>query len=137
MKTSFDTDSILYGVLNVPSVRNAISGGIYVGDTRPDDPDAEDIAINTVTMTSDCLPQLATSNVNIYVPDTEKTIGGKSQSVANRIRLKAITERVMSALRGARVEGLKIIPESQTVMAETSIRQHFVNIRISWNIQTD
>lgn len=135
MKTSFDTDSILYGILNVPPVRNAISGGIYVGDTRPEVPDVEDIVINTVTVTSDTLPQTGTSNVNIYVPDTVKTVGGKSLLVANRIRMKALLDKVMAVLGSAQVEGLKIVPESQTTMAETSLKQHFVNIRISWNIQ--
>jgi hypothetical protein len=136
MKTTFDTDSILYGILFHSPVKNAINGGIYVGDDRPEDSMKEDIVVNSVDLTQDCLPQTGTSNVNIYVPDANVNIGGKQQLQANRIRLKTLSEKTMDVLRGAKVAGVKLIPANQTILAETSVKQHYVNIRIDWNIQT-
>lgn len=137
MKTSFDTDAILFDLLRKSPLKNAISGGIYVGDTRPADSEDEDVVVNTITLTQDFLPQIATSNVNIYASDVNKTIKSKNQLQANRTRLKSLTDKAMTTLRGARITGLKLIPTSQVVLAEPSVKQHFVNIRIEWNIQTD
>lgn len=137
MKTTFDTEAILFDLLNKSPLKNAISGGIYVGDTRPADSVDEDIVANTLAMTQDFLPQVAVSNVNIYVADTHKTIKGKKQLQANRVRLKALSAMAMTVIRGANIKGLKLIPENQTLLAERDINQHFINIRVAWNIQTD
>jgi hypothetical protein len=137
MKTSFDINTIVYRILNVQTVKNAISGDIYKGDDRPDDSTDEDITINTISLTQDFLPQIATSNVNVYVADKPKTIKGKSMLKADDTRLKAITDIVLSVLRAAKVPGLLFTIEAQSTLAETSVKQHFVNIRISWNIQSE
>lgn len=137
MKTTFDTDAILFDLLSKSPVKNAISGGIYVGDDRPDNSTDEDIVVNSITLTQDYLPQIGTSNVNIYVADSNKKIKGKQQLKANRTRLKSLSEKAMEVLRGARITGLKLIPTSQVILAEPDVKQHYVNIRIEWNIQTD
>ena len=137
MKQTFDTDSILFGILTNSPVKNAISGGIYVGDGRPDDSQDEDIVINSIVLTQDFHPQIGTSNVNIYVPDVEVRIGNRKQLKSNRVRLKALSEKTMDTLRVAKVPGLLFTIESQNYLAEPDINQHFVNIRISWNIQMD
>ncbi|GHT09156.1 hypothetical protein FACS189432_05080 [Bacteroidia bacterium] len=137
MKTTFDTDAILFSLLQDSPVKNAINGGIYVGDDRPDDSMDEDIVVNSIDLTQDYLPQIGTSNVNIYVADVNVKIKGKNQLQANRIRLKALSEMTMCVLRGANITGLKLIPMSQHTLEEPSIKQHYVNIRIDWNIQID
>lgn len=137
MKQIFDTESILYGILSKSPVKNAISGNIYVGDDRPDDSEDEDIVVNSIDLTQDYLPQIGTSNVNIYVKDMSAKIKGKQQMKANRTRLKALSEKTITALKGAKITGLLFTVDNQAVLAEPSIKQHFVNIRISWNIQTD
>lgn len=137
MKTTFDTDAILFDLLSKSPVKNAISGGIYVGDDRPDNSTDEDIVVNSITLTQDYLSQIGTSNVNIYVADSNKKIKGKQQLKANRTRLKSLSEKAMEVLRGARITGLKLIPTSQVTLAEPDVKQHYVNIRIEWNIQTD
>jgi hypothetical protein len=136
MKTTFDTDAILFSLLRESPISTAISGGTYVGDDRPDDSTKEDIVVNSIDLTQDYLPQIGTSNVNIYVPDKNVKIGGKQQLQANRTRLKELSEMAIETLRGANITGLKIILGSQTVLEEPSVKQHFVNIRIDWNIQT-
>ena len=135
MIQTFDTDSILYNILLDSPVKNAINGGIYVGDDRPNDSQDEDIVINSIDLTQNYRPQIGTSNVNIYVSDIDVKISNKQQMKSNRVRLKALSEKTMEVLRGAKVPGLVFSIGSQTTLAEPSIKQHFVNIRISWNIQ--
>ena len=137
MKQTFDLDAIIYGLLNVPSITGFINGEVYVGDDRPDDSECEDIVVNSIDLSQDYLPQLGTSNVNVYVPDKPRRIKGKSQYKACRQRMKSITQKVVSELRNAVVPGLKFTIDAQTVLNESEIKQHYVNIRISWNIQTD
>lgn len=136
MKQVFDTDAILFKILKDSSVKNVISGGIYVGDDRPDDSQDEDIVVNTIDLTQDYHPQIGTSNVNIYVPDKNVKVKNKQQVKSNRVRLKALSEKTINVLRSAKVPGLVFTIESQSTLAEPNINQHYVNIRISWNIQT-
>lgn len=137
MKQTFDLDAIIYGLLNVPSITGFISGEVYVGDDRPDDSVCEDIVVNSVDLAQDYLPQLGTSNVNVFVPDKPRLIKGKQQFKACRQRMKSITQKVITELRKAVVPGLKFTIDAQTVLNESEIKQHYVNIRISWNIQIE
>lgn len=137
MKTSFDTDAILYRILKDSPAKEAINGDIYYTGDRPDDSDKEDIEINSLPLTQDFLPQLGRSNVNIHVPDAVIRIDGKDQKKANRTRLKSLAEMAITSIREANIEGLKAIVKTQTVLPEPDINQHFVNIAISWNIQVE
>ncbi len=137
MKTTFETDTLLFSLLRESPVSAAINGGIYVGDDRPDDSTKEDIVVNSIDLNQDYLPQTGTSNVNIFVPDKVVTIGGKQQLKANRTRLKELSNMAIETLRNANITGLKLILVNQTILEEPSVNQHFVNIRINWNIQTN
>lgn len=137
MKQTFDLDAIIYGLLNVPSVTGFITGEVYVGDDRPDDSTNEDIVVNSIDLTQDYLPQVGRSNVNVYVPDKLRKIKDKQMFKACRQRMRAITDKVVKELRTAVVPGLKFTIDAQTVLNESEIKQHYVNIRISWNIQTE
>ena len=133
MKQLFDTDIILFTILQKNKDLLAISGGIYVGQ-RPDNSTQEDIVINTINLTQEYLPQVGTSNVNVYVSDKSQSINGVQMKLQDRTRLKAISSAVLEVLRAAKVEGLIYRIESQTVIREPEIFQHFCNIRIAWNI---
>lgn len=133
LKTPFDTDGILFRLLNG---KTSINGGVYVGEERPEDSQLEDIVVNTVSLESDALPQIGTSNINIFVPDSSKRIKGKIQVSANRQRLDALSHEVMAIIRNTIIPGVKVIPKNVTILAETNVKQHFVNIRCDWNIQT-
>lgn len=137
MKTSFDTDTILYRILKDSPVKAAVNGDIYYTGDRPNDSDKEDIEINSVTLTQDYLPQLGKSNVNIYVPDIMVRINGKDQKKVNRTRLNELAKMAINSIKEANIEGLKAIVKSQIVISEPDINQHFVNIAISWNIQVE
>ena len=134
MKTAFDTDGILFGLLNG---NTSIKGGCYVGDDRPENSTDEDIVVNTIDLPQDCLPQIGTSNINIYTADTSKKIRGKMQVSANRTRLDFLANEALEIVRKANVKGLKMIPGNMSIMYEPTTKQHFVNIRIDWNIQID
>lgn len=134
MKLTYDTDAILYKVLkSSTSVVNGISGGIYQGE-RPDDSKAEDITVNTITLTQDSKPQRGVSNLNIHVSDIDVQIAGVRQKKTDTKRLKAITELVLAALRGARISGLKFTVINQSEFNNPEIFQHYVNLRINWSI---
>ena len=138
MKTSFDIEQSLFKALNVSAVKNAIDGGIYLGDTRPVDSCCEDITINTITISQDTSPQTATSNINIHVPDiVVKLDDGRINKIADRVRLKAIATKVLSQLRSTKFAGMKCVPMILTTIQEPTINQHYINIRCDWNIQID
>lgn len=134
MKQTFDTDAILYGILEgTPEITSAISGGVYVSQ-RPMNSDKEDVVVNTIDLTQNDEPQIGTSNINIHVPDMPVKISGKQQKVADSDRMKAISALVLDAIRTANVPGLLMEVQFQTVIQEAETEQHYVNIRISWNI---
>lgn len=132
MKVTYDTDAILFSILRNISGLN-LSGGIYPG-ARPDNSTSEDIVINTIALSVDSEPQIGTSNINIHVPDMVVGIGGASQYVEDRARLKALADLVTAGIRNSYVLGLTVYLENQTTIAEGAIKQHFVNIRVNWNI---
>lgn len=134
MKTVFDINGILFRLLKDGT---SINGGVYVEDDRPDNSVREDIVVNSIKLEQDALPQIGTSNINIYVPDKEVKIAGRMQLQADRPRLKAITDEVLAIVRTERIEGLKIITTDHALMNEPNIRQHYSNIRVDWNIQID
>lgn len=134
MKLTYDTDTMLANILKGDGViTSTITGGIYSGDdARPDNSTKEDIAINTIDLTQEYLPQLGVSNVNIHVPDITLKINGEQQKKANRARLKQLTELVVKTLKAANIPGVSLVVTNQKELAQTEISQHFVNIRIDW-----
>ena len=111
LKTPIDTDGILFQLLNGKTTNK---GGIYVGDGRPEDSTEEDIVVNTIDLEADALPQIGTSNINIYVPDVSMNINGKMQVSANRPRLNELTHEVLKIVRETVLPGVKAIPKSAT-----------------------
>lgn len=135
MKTTFDIENIIIHILSQSSVKKEISGGMYHQGDRPDNSTKEDIVVNTIAMSQDNLPQIATTNVNIYVQDVLRRIDGVEQTKPNNKRIGELTALVLGVIREARVDGMMIRIDNQTVLQEKSVNQHFCNIRLSWNIQ--
>lgn len=133
--SSIDTDDILYRLIAeaVRSGKVTISGVVCVQGERPDNSEAEDIVINTITVTHD-KPQSGTSNVNIFAPDKRVRIHGKEQRKADRERLRIIGDAIVSHLDAQNVADLEYWIESDTTLKETAVPQHYRNIRIGWNI---
>lgn len=137
MKTcsSIDTDDILYKLIQaaVASGEVKISGGVFVQGERPDNSEAEDIVINTITITHE-KPQTGTSNVNIYASDKVVKIRGKEQRKADRERLRTIGDALADYLDAQNVADLEYWIESDITIKEIEVKQHYRNLRISWNI---
>lgn len=133
--SSIDTDDILFKIVSeaVTSSKVVINGGVFTQGERPDDSEAEDIVINTITVTHD-KPQTGTSNVNIYAKDLKLQIKGKEQRKADRERLRTIGDALVAYLDAQNIADLEYWIESDIVIKELEVNQHYRNIRISWNI---
>ena len=137
--STIDTDDILFKVISEAVEGNAvnINGGVYPGeDDRPDGSEAEDICINSITLTTQ-KPQDGTSNVNIYVKDDYINVGGKMQYKPARERLREIGDALRVYLEGLNLPDLELWVEAdcgQQALQATALRQHYRNLRIRWNI---
>lgn len=133
--SSIDTDDILFKIVSeaVTSGKVVINGGVFTQGERPDDSEAEDIVINTITVTHD-KPQTGTSNVNIYAKDLKLRIKGKEQRKADRERLRTIGDALVAYLDAQNIADLEYWIGSDIVIKELEVNQHYRNIRISWNI---
>lgn len=133
--SSIDTDDILFKIVSeaVTSGKVVINGGVFTQGERPDDSEAEDIVINTITVTHN-KPQTGTSNVNIYAKDLKLRIKGKEQRKADRERLRTIGDALVAYLDAQNIADLEYWIESDIVIKELEVNQHYRNIRISWNI---
>ena len=133
--SSIDTDDILFKIVSeaVTSGKVVINGGVFTQGERPDDSEAEDIVINTITVTHD-KPQTGTSNVNIYAKDLKLRIKGKEQRKADRERLRTIGNALVAYLDAQNIADLEYWIESDIVIKELEVNQHYRNIRISRNI---
>ena len=133
--SSIDTDDILFKIVSeaVTSGKVVINGGVFTQGERPDDSEAEAIVINTITVTHD-KPQTGTSNVNIYAKDLKLRIKGKEQRKADRERLRTIGDALVAYLDAQNIADLEYWIESDIVIKELEVNQHYRNIRISWNI---
>lgn len=135
MKDNFDIEDAMFSLLHGTSaLTQALSGGIYHDGNRPADSNLEDIVINTIYMTEESSPQLATTNVNIYAPDKLRRISGKQVLVEDRPRLKALSKLVKTAVRAACLTGISLSIETTSILNFPDIKQHCVNIRVSWFI---
>lgn len=81
--------------------------------------------------------QVATVNVNIYVPDKLLTINGVSQRVRDNARIDAITESILSVIdnyTGENTEGgwYRYYKTNQSVISEEDINYSFSNIQLTF-----
>lgn len=128
--SSIDTDDILFKIVSeaVTSGKVVINGGVFTQGERPDDSEAEDIVINTITVTHD-KPQTGTSNVNIYAKDLKLRIKGKEQRKADRERLRTIGDALVAYLDAQNIADLEYWIESDIVIKELEVNQHYRNCR--------
>lgn len=81
--------------------------------------------------------QVATVNVNIYVPDKLLTINGVSQRVRDNARIDTITEGLLSVIdnyTGENSEGgwYRYYKTNQSVISEEDINYSFSNIQLTF-----
>ena len=81
--------------------------------------------------------QVATVNVNIYVPDKLLTINGVSQRVRDNARIDTITESILSVIdnyTGENSEGgwYRYYKTNQSVISEEDISYSFSNVVLTF-----
>lgn len=133
--SSIDTDDILFQLITkaVADGIITISGVVCPQGERPDGSTREDIVINTIAISHE-KPQTGTSNVNIYASDQKLRINGTEQYKANRERLREIGDALTEYLDAQNVADLEFEIEQDVTIKELEVRQHYRNLRISWNI---
>ena len=72
--------------------------------------------------------------MNIYVSDKKVKIRGREQRKADRERLREIGDAVVAYLEAQNIADLEFWIESDTVVKEQQVYQHYRNLRIGWNI---
>lgn len=122
----FDANELLFKALNIDEVKSAIKGKLY-NDSRPINSLNEDIVVNTITITTVFKPQLATSNINIYVPDLEL-------GVKNSRRLKEISRVVRKVFENHQFIRKSVYISDLGIIQEQNGKEHYVNLRIQWRI---
>jgi len=127
--TTFEVKDVLFGLVNVASVKGVISGNIYL-DFRPTDSDKEDVVINSLPISHTSWQQ-CTANVNIYVKDLKAKLNGGTQDVPNRARLEVITKAVIDAVEGKGGEDWVCNVVSDHVFKNDD-GSHMSNVRIAF-----
>lgn len=95
-RTTLDGKQWILDILLENGIDKFIGGKIYK-DERPTDSIAEDIVINSLTMTNGYM-QNGVFNVNCYVPRLSITHNGITQKKKNYARLSEIADKVYQAL---------------------------------------
>lgn len=121
----FDANDMIFEAINVAEVKNSIKGKLYK-DSRPINSLNEDIVVNTITITTVFKPQLATSNINVYVPDIE--------GIKNSRRLKEISRVVRKVFEEHQFIGKSVYISDLGIIQEENKKEHYVNLRIQWRI---
>jgi len=122
----FDANELLFKALNIDEVKSAIKGKLY-NDSRPINSLNEDIVVNTITITTVFKPQLATSNINIYVPNLEL-------GIKNSRRLKEISRVVRKVFENHQFISKSVYISDLGIIQEQNGKEHYVNLRIQWRI---
>lgn len=130
MKTTFDTDDVLFDVLKTSSLKNEISGKVYKRQ-RPVNSNLEDVVINSLPITNEQLQQCI-SNVNIFAPDIEIAVDGVVDKVADLVRLKELADLAVSDLTDSISGDFTWDIQQQTLIKDDESSSHYVNIRIQF-----
>ncbi len=103
---------------------------VMYADHYPNRPSGEFLVVTSLTNVTEGV-QVATMNVNIYVPDTTPTIGGEQQRFPNRSRLAELTKIAFESLGHYPVAERWFFDVSgETLISEEAISFTFSNIKL-------
>ena len=126
--TSTDIFDIVWGYIRKSPLAEAVP--TMYADHYPNKPSGEFIVVTSLTNAIGDL-QVATVNVNIYVPDTTPTIGKEEQRYPNRKRLNELTRIAFEALEGYPTnERWYFDVSDETLISEEGITYSFSNIQV-------
>lgn len=126
--TSTEIFDIVWGYIRKSPLAEAVP--TMYADHYPNKPSGEFIVVTSLTNAIGDL-QVATVNVNIYVPDTTPTIGKEEQRYPNRKRLNELTRIAFEALEGYPTnERWYFDVSDETLISEEGISYSFSNIQV-------
>lgn len=126
--TSTEIFDIVWGYIRKSPLAEAVP--TMYADHYPNKPSGEFIVVTSLTNAIGDL-QVATVNVNIYVPDTTPTIGRGEQRYPNRKRLNELTRIAFEALEGYPTnERWYFDVSDETLISEEGIAYSFSNIQV-------
>ena len=127
MKTPVKLTQDVFSMIDVPAVKNSISGSVYPGK-RPDGSRKEDVVVNCLPVTGDQL-QKGVVNVNIHVPNLQITISGQADnSQPDLKRIQEIFEVIEPIIDDA-IKNDTDISIQQAILIEEG-NEHYLNIRL-------
>mgnify|MGYP004689768411 FL=1 len=126
--TSTEIFDIVWGYIRKSPLAEAVP--TMYADHYPNKPSGDFIVVTSLTNAIGDL-QVATVNVNIYVPDTTPTIGKEEQRYPNRKRLNELTRIAFEALEGYPTnERWYFDVSDETLISEEGISYSFSNIQV-------
>lgn len=103
---------------------------VMYADHYPNHPSGEFLVVTSLTNVTEEV-QVATVNVNIYVPDTTPTIGGEQQRFPNRSRLSELTRIAFASLGHYPIDERWFFDVSEeTLISEEAISYTFSNVKL-------
>lgn len=131
MRTTSEIINLIYTHVKESALSDAVTGSIYKR-VRPVGSLAEDIVVN-------CLPtgnadvQDATANVNIYIPDLPSKIKSKEQYVPDTKRIEVLESIAKTVFADINTVNYWFDIELISVLQESEVNQHFINVRLKIN----
>lgn len=126
--TSTEIFNLVWGHIRKSPLAEAVP--TMYADHYPNKPSGEFIVMTSLTNAIGNL-QVATVNVNIYVPDTTPTIDREEQRYPNRKRLNELTRIAFEALEGYPTnERWYFDVSDETLISEEGIPYSFSNIQV-------
>jgi hypothetical protein len=130
MKTTIDTDNVLYELLKNSSLKSAITGKVYKRQ-RPVNSVLEDVVINSLPISNEQLQQCV-SNVNVFVPDIQIVTDGVFDKVADEVRLSELSILAVQILTDGISGDFTWDIQQQTLIKDDESDSHYINIRINF-----
>lgn len=126
IRTDIDIKDDIVAWLEDSNLVKALSGNIYK-DKRPLNSKAEDIIIAIIARDADTQIQLATANINIYIPDIRRG----QEAVEDTPRLRTVATLAAQQLEYFHFGDGIFSLQSQEVMEANGIDWHIINNRLN------
>ena len=132
MTTTLDIVDTLFARLDASALKTAINGNICKHRRDPNST-SEDVVINSLPVNNEQLSR-AVANVNVHVPDIEVTVNGQQDKQPNHPRLKQLAGIAVTALNDVWETNKNYTVQQQTLIRDADAGDHYINIRIEFNI---
>lgn len=130
IRTDIDIKDALYSFISGSELVSMVSGSLYK-DKRPINSDKEDITIAVLARDAGSQIQLATVNVNIYIPDIRRG----QEAIEDTQRLRSLSSASSRLFEYQHFGDWIITLDAQEIMPANGIDWHVINnrLRIRYN----